>query len=219
MNDAGDTSGEPIEEIASDIVRRDLGRSSGRPGKNAPVRGFTRARAIVLGVLAALVIGVVLALTLRGSGPPSGNNKVSVAGYVCHGNEAALFDNINADAVSNGGSQPTFSTDGKAYCLMYVQTYHWNKGAGSAPGTLGLVRVSGAALPKYVSDLPAKTSPGSNGASNVNWYANVSLTKPVILDGTYSCVDSDPATWSSDSASGGAGFCLVDASLAIRSGS
>lgn len=218
MSDTADGKSQPIEEIAGGIIRRDLARSPGRPGKNAPVRGLTRARAIMLGVLAAVVVGVVLVLTLRGGGGPSNKgNSGSVAGYVCHGHEATLFDNINAQAVSNGASRPTFSTQGKAYCLMYVQTYHWNKGAGSAPGTIGLVRVNGpGALPSYIGALPAKTTPGSNGVANVNWYANISLAKPVILDGTYSCVDSDPATWSSNSASGGAGFCLVEASLAVR---
>ena len=36
-----------------------------------------------------------------------------------------------------------FQPHGKVYCLMYVQTYHWNKGAGSPPGTVGIVRLSG----------------------------------------------------------------------------
>ena len=44
---------------------------------------------------------------------------------------------------------------------MYVQTYHWNNGAGSTPGTIGLVRLSGpGAVPRYVASLPAKTSAG-----------------------------------------------------------
>jgi len=39
--------------------------------------------------------------------------------------------------------------------------------------------------------------------------------KPVILDGSYTCYDSDPSTWSADKSSGGAGFCIVKVVPAI----
>jgi PKD repeat protein len=43
----------------------------------------------------------------------------------------------------------------------------------------------------------------------VNWQVTFSTAKPVVLDGTYSCKDSSPATWSQNQASGGKGFCIV----------
>jgi hypothetical protein len=220
MSNAEDRS-RSIDEIAKNIVVNDPSNGKGRPGKGRPRDSILKRP--VIWVLALVIIGIVLAVTLRsspsGGGHKTGKGKTeSFTGYVCHGTQITLFSNINSDAVSNGASKPSFSTHGKPYCLMYIQTYHWNKGTGSPPGTVGLVRVSGpAALAKSIASLPAKAS-DQNGVSNVNWYATVSITKPVILDGTYSCTDSDPATWSSDTASGGAGFCLVYANLAIPGG-
>jgi len=217
MNNAQDPGAQSIDEIAKDIVDNDPSNAMARPGKNSSASKLLRKPVtwVVALVLVAAIIGVVVSLE-SGSPVVGGGNGRAFAGYICHGTQFTLFDNVNADAVSNGGSQPTFSTHGKAYCLMYVQTYHWNNGAGSPAGTVGLARLSGpAALPSYVRSLPTKTSAGQNGAANVNWYAAVSISKPVILDGAYSCTDSDPSTWSSDKASGGAGFCLVYADLAI----
>lgn len=217
MNNAQDRNAQSIDEIARNIVNGDPSNAIGRPGKNRFTGGLLRKPVIwVAGaVVVATIVGIVLSLG-NGSSLGGGATERGFAGYVCHGTQLTLFDNVNADAVSNGGSQPTFSTHGKAYCLMYIQTYHWNNGTGSPPGTIGLVRLSGpGAIPSYVGSLPAKTTAGENGAANVNWYASVSINKPVILDGAYSCTDSDPSTWSSNKASGGAGFCLVYADLAI----
>jgi len=218
MSNGQDRGERSIDEIAEAIVDSDPSNGSGRPGKNLSKSRFLKrpttwvAALILLGA----VVGVVVATSGHGSPAASGGKIRSFAGYFCQGDQFTLFSNANAEAVSNGGSDPTFSTHGKAYCLMYVQTYHWNKGAGSPPGTVGVVRLSGPAkIPKYIASLPAKTSKGQNGAPNVNWFATVSIAKPVILDGTYACTDSDPSTWSSDKASGGGGFCLVYADLAM----
>lgn len=216
MNNAEDRNGQSIDELARSIVNNDPSNAAGRPGKKGSTGRFFRKPLIwVAGaVLVAAIVGIVLSLGHGSS--PGGATEHGFVGYVCHGTQLTLFDNVNADAVSNGGSRPTFSTHGNAYCLMYVQTYHWNNGAGSTPGTIGLVRLSGpGAIPSYVASLPAKTSAGENGAANVNWFASVPITKPVILDGEYSCADSDPSTWSTNKESGGAGFCLVYADLAI----
>jgi len=216
MNKPQNDNSPSIDGVARDIVDADPSNARGRPGKNGPAATLLRRRAtwVMVSVLV-VAIGAVLAVTLHGGSPAAGGKTHSFAGYVCHGTQVPLFDNVNAEAVSNGGSPPEFSTHGVAYCLMYIQTYHWNKGAGSPPGSVGLVRLSGpAALPKYIASLSAKAS-NSQGVPNVNWYVSVQISKPVILDGTYSCADSDPSTWSSDTASGGAGFCIVDGSLAV----
>ena len=217
MSDPQNSTSPSIDAIARDIVDADPSNGTERPGKSAPARSLLKRRSTwALVLVLGIAIGAVLALTLHGGSPAAVSGKThSFAGYLCHGTEAPLFDNINAEAVSNGGSPPTFSTHGMAYCLMYIQTYHWNKGTGSAPGSIGLVRVSGpAALPKYVASLPAKAS-SSQHVPNVNWGASISISKPVIIDGTYSCADSDPSTWSQDAASGGSGFCIVYGSLAV----
>ena len=203
-----------IDGIARDIVEADPSNASGRPGKNGQASSLLGRRATkVVIFLFVVAIGAVVAILVKGGSPSSKTH--GSANYTCHGTQVRVFDNINAQAVSNGGTPPSFNTEGKAYCLMYIQTYHWNKGKGSRPGTVGLVRVSGpAALPKYIASLPAQAS-SSQSVPNVNWGTSVPITKRVILDGTYSCADSDPSTWSSDAASGGAGFCIVYGSLAV----
>jgi hypothetical protein len=215
MSDPHNDTSRSIDEIAGKIIDTDPSNASGRPGKNGRAVALVRRRATWAVVLVLLVaIGAVVTITLRGNTPAAAPTH-GLAGYVCHGAQVPIFDNVNAQAVSNGGSAPTFSTHGTPYCLLYIQTYHWNKGKGSPPGSVGLVRLSGpAALPKYIEDLPAQAS-SSQSVPNVNWSASVPITKAVIVDGTYSCADSDPSTWSSDTASGGAGFCIVDGSLAI----
>ena len=134
--------------------------------------------------------------------------------YQCSGKQKTVFDNTNGLEVDDGATPPTFSTHGKAYCVTYIQTYHWNSGNGAAPGTLGLRRVSvAAALPRELGPFQAKGSSGQGGAANVNWYADVPTTTPEIIDGIYECQDSGESTWSSNKASaaplGGNGFCIV----------
>jgi len=139
----------------------------------------------------------------------------SLSKYVCHGNQITLFDNTNGYEVSNGGTPPTFSTKGKAYCVTYIQTYHWNGGKGSAPGHLSLQRVSGpAGLPKHTHFFAAKTSTGQDNAPNVNFYADVPSSPPTIIDGTYKCEDTVLTTWSTDKQSNG-GFCIIYATPAV----
>jgi hypothetical protein len=127
-------------------------------------------------------------------------------------NRVTVFDNSNGGTVENGGTAPTFNTGGKAYCVVLLQTYHWNGGKGASHGTLGLKRVGGAG-PGGIGSLgpyKASASPGQNNAPNVNWYVYVQPpgAAPQVIDGTYTCEDSGAATWSTAS-KGGPGFCMV----------
>ncbi len=130
--------------------------------------------------------------------------------YQCVGNQFKLFDNWNRDRVDNGASAPTFSTGGKPYCLVAIATYHWNDGRGQVPGKISLTGRSGTLGPWAV-----EASAGQEGAPNVNWVVNLSPSRPVILDGTYTCQDSDPASWSQNKASAGQGFCWVSVQSAL----
>src|SRR5579871_1328681 len=122
----------------------------------------------------------------------------------CRGAMVTLFDNWNGGGVQNGATPPTFTTAGKAYCLVEIETYHWNNGQGAPPGTLGL---SGTTT---VPMRAATGSAGAGGAANVNWVASYpTAAGAVVIDGTYSCVDSSPATWSQNAQSTGKGFCRV----------
>lgn len=135
--------------------------------------------------------------------------------YRCSGKQITLFDNTNGGLVNSGGAPPSFNTGGKAYCVTYIQTYHWNSGSGAPPGTLGLKRSGGTGAAE-VGPFPAKASPGANNAPNVNWYVYVRQSPPQVIDGSYTCSDSGATTWSANSSSGGAGFCIVYAVPAVK---
>ena len=86
-------------------------------------------------------------------------------------------------------------------------TYHWNNGRGANPGAISLVNAS---TGQTYGPFRATGSSGQAGAPNVNWTANVNLSLPA---GQYQVVDSDPATWSWNGASGGYGFARVEGTM------
>jgi len=177
---------------------------------------------LALSVAGGIAIGVVGA-----SGPSGGSTfapkstttlspSSQFSHYTCHGSQRTLLNNSNAEMVENGGRPRYFTTSGKAYCVTYIQTYHWNNGKGAIPGSLSLRRIHGpAGLPSVVGPFNAKTSSGQNNAPNVNWYVDVPTSPPVIIDGIYTCNDSQPSTWSSNKATNGAGFCIIYGDPAI----
>jgi hypothetical protein len=133
--------------------------------------------------------------------------------YTCSGPNNLIFDNWNQDVALNGGTPPTFDTGGKAYCIDTVATYHWNDGKGAAPGTLSLVQGGKTVLSwKAVGQAP-DGSPG-----NINWIANIPQgTGPVVVQGSFACRDSAPATWAQNATSKHAGFCRVWGQTATKS--
>lgn len=137
------------------------------------------------------------------SGPSA--QTAGALGYQCVGNQRPLFDNSNGFGASNGAAvAPSFDTGGKPYCLVSMSTYHWNEGKGAAPGRLGLVGSGG-----NVGPVQAQGTSGQGGAQNVNWvYVPDAAARP-LLQGSYTCYDSDRTTWSQNDASNHAGFCRV----------
>jgi PKD repeat protein len=154
----------------------------------------------------------VVALLLLAGGGAIGFAASSPPAYRCSGGQVKLFDNSNGGGVQNGGKPPTFSTKGRPYCLASITTYHWNNGLGKAPGAIALQGPAGTVGP-----FNATGSSGQGGARNVNWTVNVPAGKSVVIDGTYACRDSDPATWSQNQLSGGRGFCVVYGVPAVKS--
>jgi hypothetical protein len=130
--------------------------------------------------------------------------------------ERKLFDNWNDGVVSGGGSAPTFSTDGSPFCLIAIEDYHYNNHAGSAPGSIGLT-ASTPSTSGSLGPFPAVGS-GVGAAANEDWTATPPSGAIEILDGTYRCMDSDPATWSEDAESNGLGFCDVEVVPATTTG-
>ena len=143
------------------------------------------------------------AVCLKAAPPPP-------AKYTCTGSQIKLFDNSNGFGVLNGAKPPSFSTKGKAYCVVSITTYHWNNGKGATPGWLGLKGSS------TVGPTRATGSSGQGGAKNVNWTVNIPQSKPAVINGTYECTDTDAASWSQNPQTGGKGFCIVYVTNAVK---
>ncbi len=113
-----------------------------------------------------------------------------------------LFNNTNVYGVLNRPTRPTTFTLTAPAQITELVTYHWNNGHGARPGTIGLRAASGHVYGPY----RAHGTSGQNNAPNVNWIADIKVNVPA---GTYTVLDSNPATWSQNAASQSQGFAIV----------
>jgi choice-of-anchor C domain-containing protein len=113
-----------------------------------------------------------------------------------------LFNSFNIAGTANGPGKATVFTLNAPARITELVTYHWNFGRGSRPGSIGLRNQNGQSFGPFA----ATGTSGQDGAVNVNWVAQVKLTLPA---GTYTIVDSDPITWSTNVQSGFQGFAIV----------
>ena len=116
-----------------------------------------------------------------------------------------LYDNSNGGAITGRPTKPTVFTLAKPAKLTYLRTYHYNGGAGAKPGTLALT--SGG---KTYGPWPATGTGATGGRQPIMWVVEPMVELPA---GTYTVVDSDPATWSHNAQSGGAGITWASGSL------
>jgi tetratricopeptide (TPR) repeat protein len=109
----------------------------------------------------------------------------------------------NIYGVQNGPTRPTVVTLNSPRTLALITNYHWNNAGGATPGTIALRDSQG----KMYGPWKAEGSPGQGGVPNAYW-----TVRPMVLlpAGTYTVVDSDPATWASNPQSGGQGFTRVE---------
>lgn len=108
---------------------------------------------------------------------------------------ATLFKTGNDYAVFNGGTPPSFVAK-TPVTITQIMTYHWNGGRGSNGGTIALRNTDGKVFGPWAVTV-------RNG---VYWEVNRNITLP---PGTYTVIDSDPATWAQNSASGGKGMVEI----------
>ncbi|MBI5583572.1 MAG: hypothetical protein HY892_07090 [Deltaproteobacteria bacterium] len=113
-----------------------------------------------------------------------------------------ILNTMNINAVYNGPTRSTTFVTDRPVLVTHILTYHWNNARGKAPGAIGLRAETG----KMYGPWGAKGSPGQGGVPDANWEV---FPKVVIPAGTYTVIDSDPATWAQNSASGGRGMCFV----------
>jgi hypothetical protein len=119
------------------------------------------------------------------------------------GQGTVSFDNGNIGGVGNGPSQPTVFTFNEARVLTLIQNYHWNSARGATPGSIAVREAGG----RVYGPWPANGSPGQGGVPNAYWTARPNITLPA---GTYTVIDSEPASWSHNSQSGNRGFTRVE---------
>jgi hypothetical protein len=106
-----------------------------------------------------------------------------------------LFNGYNNCGVLSGAKPAVFRLAKPAH-ITSLADYHYHNGVWVKPGTIGLQAPNGHVFG------PFGTKPDNAG----NWIASVNLTVPA---GTYAIIDSSPATWSQNPASGGRGFVRV----------
>lgn len=115
-----------------------------------------------------------------------------------------LFTNTNPDGVTPGATVPaTFTVTTPIHALV-VATYHYVTPNGVP--TTGQVSLQGPDGKTY-GPWPTTGSDGQGGIANAVWSADVDLT---LSAGTYTVIDSDPATWSANKGTGGAGMFWIN---------
>lgn len=137
----------------------------------------------------------------------------------CKDPELKLFDNTNTVVVTNGWTAPSFDTRmfdptppggtpgtnirARRYCLIRIETYHWNNGTGAPPGKIGLTAIAGG---QQVPPGPwqAIGTPGQDNTPNANWIATGTTPEPgvVLIHGQFTVNDSSPNTWSGNTRAG-----------------
>lgn len=113
----------------------------------------------------------------------------------------SIFNNWNTGGAGVGPAAPTTFAIDRPLRVTYVNSYHHNYGRGTKAGTLALRHSDGSLYGAW--DVKGSVA---SGAPNGLWECEPGIT---LKPGTYTVVDSDPATWSCNGQSGGRGFAEV----------
>lgn len=115
--------------------------------------------------------------------------------------EVPIFNTGNSEAVNSQPINPVVFTIDQSYKITYISDYHYlNQDA--PPGTIALQSQDGIIYGPW----PATGVPSQDNVPNASWIVRPEV---VIKPGTYTVVDSDPATWSQNNKSGNRGFTDV----------
>ena len=111
-----------------------------------------------------------------------------------------MYRILSLGIANNGATAPTTFTITSPWLVTEIIDYHWNDGHGATPlGTITLRAGDGTEFGPWQVD----GQPGQGGVKNAYWVVNPNV---VIPAGTYTVVDSNPATWSQNAETGGAGM-------------
>lgn len=122
--------------------------------------------------------------------------------------EKTVFDSINGSGVGNQPTAPATFIIRQPHVITSIMTYHWNDGRGTRAGTIALRDVAGRLFGSWA----VAGSPGQRGVPNAVWIATPNVTLPA---GEYTIIDSEPSTWSQNSASGNRGMSAVKGYLPL----
>jgi hypothetical protein len=115
-----------------------------------------------------------------------------------YGADTAVFNNNNGSGVSNGPRANTTFSISVGYKITQIQTYHYNSGQGKPAGTISL---------KNNTDGRQYGPWPTTQVSKFYWVVKPQVN---IANGTYTVIDSDPASWSYNAQSGNAGFVTIN---------
>ncbi|MBK9215393.1 MAG: hypothetical protein IPM59_07295 [Chloracidobacterium sp.] len=120
------------------------------------------------------------------------------------GKAKQIFNSGNIYGVQNRPTKPTTFKLPVPYMITSVSTYHWNNAVGTVhPGTIAIRSATGQVFGPW----QATGSPGQGGVKNALWTVHPNLVLPA---GTYTIIDSEPASWAQNAASGGMGHAMID---------
>ena len=112
-----------------------------------------------------------------------------------------IFSNWNTGGVGVGPTVPTTFAIDRPLRVTYVNSYHYNSGRGTKAGTLALRHSDGLLYGPW-----RVRGSVASGVPEGLWECEPGV---VLKPGTYTVVDSEPATWSQNGQSGGRGFVEV----------
>ena len=113
-----------------------------------------------------------------------------------------VFSNYNPSGVANNPSAPTVFTLASTRKIYLIQDYHWNGAKGKTPGTISLRSENNIVYGPW----NAQGSPGQGGVPDAYWTVYPDVEIPA---GTYTIVDSDPASWAQNVGTKGIGMSQV----------
>ncbi len=113
-----------------------------------------------------------------------------------------IYNSWNTKSVSENPTCSPFFTIDEPQMITYIDTYHWNNGAGAPVGKIGLIDGYGT----HYGPWKVETSLERSEAPKGYWIAH---PNEIVPAGNYIIEDSDPATWSRNSESP-CGFAKVE---------
>lgn len=161
------------------------------------LRGIT----LITGAMPAETVAVAAASSAGGS--PAQSPATSPGPAATSRNDPVIVEIGNIGGVDNAPTKATTVTFNQSYLVTFIQTYHWNHAKGARPGTVGLRDAAG----RMYGPWQMSGAPGQGGVPNAYWRANPNVVLPA---GTYTVIDSDPATWAQNGGSGGVGFVRIE---------